>query len=439
MNQNTELLYNHRSHLANSDLNKETILQTDRRLRGAIIGHGYIASKGHLPAYQARTRSEDDVEIIAIADITPKRLEQAQRDTLHSVRLYNSYEEMLLKERANLDFVDVATPPSTHAEIINYALDLGLHVLCEKPITTTPREIQEIIQKAEQVQRVVFPVHNYKHAPVVKAINEIIESGNIGEVSSVTLQTFRNTHALGVPEWNPHWRRDHSYSGGGIAMDHGSHSFYLTFNWLNSYPLSVTANKHILRPNWSLLPLQLNQQQSSELYLDRLASDIDNEKNSHPTEDNFTATLKFPHGLANLHLSWTAGIRKVLYTVQGTRGAIIVDDDEMQIATMNTNEVASTAAAIPNSANGYGGIKWDIKKYSISSHWMDSGHTTWFNSLFNSFAHAIYAGDYINRELLEAALCVEVINAAYTSANNQSKEIAISQDLIKRINVGKLN
>ena len=69
------------------------------------------------------------------------------------------------------------------------------------------------------------------HASVVKAINEIIDSGKIGKVRSVTLNTFRNTHAKGVREWKTDWRRHKKWSGGGITMDHGSHSFYLTFDW----------------------------------------------------------------------------------------------------------------------------------------------------------------------------------------------------------------
>ena len=57
----------------------------------------------------------------------------------------------------------------------------------------------------------------------------------------MTLQTFRNTHAKGVSEWRPNWRRERKYSGGGIAMDHGSHTFYLAFEWLKSYPTSISA------------------------------------------------------------------------------------------------------------------------------------------------------------------------------------------------------
>src|SRR6185436_3538833 len=143
---------------------------------------------------------------------------------------------------------------------------------------------------------------NYMHAPAIRAIGEIIHSGQIGKVHSVTLNIYRDTHAKGITGWNSDWRRESRYSGGGIAMDHGSHSFYLTFDWLGSYPTSVIAKMSNLEPG------------------------------KYDTEDNFTAVLTFPNGIAHSHLTWTAGVRKVIYTVQGDRGAITVDDDDLQIA-----------------------------------------------------------------------------------------------------------
>lgn len=61
----------------------------------------------------------------------------------------------------------------------------------------------------------------------MQVISEAIRSGKLGDITAVTLQTFRNTHAKGVQEWKTDWRREQKYSGGGIAMDHGSHTFIL--------------------------------------------------------------------------------------------------------------------------------------------------------------------------------------------------------------------
>lgn len=359
-----------------------------KRLRGAVIGYGFISGKGHIPAYLQRATEQGDVEIVAVADICEARRARAQ-EALPKARIYSDYKALLDKEAANLDFVDISTPPCDHATIAHAAFDHGLHVLCEKPLTTSLEDARSMLEHAIRAKRVIFPCHNYKHAPVVKAIQEIISSGKIGKVRSITLSTYRNTHAKGVTEWKTNWRREKKYSGGGIAMDHGSHTFYLTFDWMGSYPTSVTAKMTNLEPaKWD-------------------------------TEDNFSAVLTFPNGMAHAHLTWTAGVRKVIYTVQGERGAITVDDDDMQIALMKQTKGPDVAQ---------GAVTWDVEKRSIASHWMDASHVSWFNSLFDQFKTAIEKNDYVGKEAREAYLCIQLISAAYTSAQEGSRELPLSTE-----------
>lgn len=350
-------------------------------LRGAIIGYGFISGKGHAPAYQSRIKEKGDVRIEAIADICPARLEVA-RQAWPEARLYDSGEKLIEAERDRIDFVDVSTPPCDHYSLSRAALEAGLHVLCEKPLTTTAADAATLLRIARERRRVLFPCHNYKHAPVVKAIGSLIESGRIGRVRSVTLSTFRNTHARGVLEWRTDWRREHRYSGGGIAMDHGSHSFYLTFEWLASYPTALSAKLSTLDSRWD-------------------------------TEDNFSTVVTFPTGEAHLYLSWTAGVRKVIYTIQGTNGAITVDDDDMQIDEMYPCE------------DGPNGFSWKKERVNIASHWMDASHVSWFNSLFDQYRAAIAAGDFAGKEAEEAWRCVSLIETAYRSASERCRELEL--------------
>jgi predicted dehydrogenase len=359
---------------------------TRERLRGAVVGYGFISSRGHLPAYLHRARRQRDVEIVAVADICPARRELARR-TLPGVRIYDGHCSLLEAEAHGLDFLDICTPPSDHSEIARAALERGLHVLCEKPLAPTMSEASLLLETAAAVRRVIFPCHNYKHAPVVKAIREVIQSGRIGTVRSVTLNTFRNTFARGVPEWRPDWRRERRFSGGGIAMDHGSHTFYLAFEWMGGYPTAVSAKM-------------------TTLGLD-----------DHDTEDNFTAVLTFPRGLAHAHLSWTAGVRKVIYTLQGDLGAITVDDDELQIATGHRGTMASPRA------------RWSFEKRSVSSHWMDASHTQWFDSLFDEFKSAIEEGAFVGKEARDAYFCIQTISNAYRSADEGCREVALGTEI----------
>ena len=340
-------------------------------LKGAIVGYGFISARGHHPAYAQR----DDVEIVAVADVAEARLEAAKA-AAPQARLYRSWQELFAAER-RLDFVDVCTPPTSHFAIAEAALAKGIHVLCEKPITATLAEAVALARAARAHRRVVFPAHNYKHAPVVKFAQEVIRSGRIGSVRAVTLNTFRTTHAKGVPEWKTDWRRDKKLAGGGIAMDHGAHSFYLTFAWLGALPTQVTAKTLTLDRQWD-------------------------------TEDNLNCVLTFPQGFAHAFLTWTAGVRKVVYTLQGTHGALVIDDDEFELTSFGKTE-----------------------KGLIESDWMDASHTKWFNSLFDQFASAMRSGDFVNRELREAVACIQIIETCYRSNEEGSRELPLTLDVME--------
>ncbi len=344
-----------------------------RTLRGAIIGYGFISERGHVPAY--RLSGATKFEVVAVADACAARREKAH-EALPGARIYASHEELLSAEQGRIDFVDVTTPPSDHARIARDALSRGLHVLCEKPLATSGQEARAMATHAREMRRVLFPCHNYKRAPVIQAVRQILSAGLIGPVKLVTLQTFRNTHAKGVDDWRRDWRRENRFSGGGIAMDHGSHTFYLAFDWLESYPTAVTATMST--------------------------------SNGFDTEDNFSCAMTFPKGTATAHLSWTAGVRKVLYTIHGEAGAIRVEDDDLEVAVM------SGASAGP--------VTWETKKQKIASEWMDASHVGWFRSLFDDFAAAVDRDDFFGKETEDSVRCIELISTAYASARDRSIE-----------------
>src|SRR4051812_35162989 len=98
-----------------------------RPLKGALIGFGFIAEKGHVPAYLAAPGS---FEIVAVAEICAARRDKV-KSLLPNARVYPDTKTLLQTER-ELDFVDIATPPCDHAAIAHAAFEHGLHVFCEK-------------------------------------------------------------------------------------------------------------------------------------------------------------------------------------------------------------------------------------------------------------------------------------------------------------------
>jgi predicted dehydrogenase len=353
-----------------------------RPLQGALIGFGFIAERGHVPAYLT---APDKIQIAAVADVCAARREKA-RQILPHARIYADTKTLLTAEARQLDFVDIATPPCDHAAIAHAAFEHGLHVFCEKPVATSAADARSMLDHAIAAKRVFFPSHNYKHAPVIKAIRQVLESGELGAIHLVTLDTFRTTHAKGVADWQPDWRRSRKTSGGGIAMDHGSHTFYLAFDWLASQPTAITAKMSNL--------------------------------STFDTEDNFSCTVTFPTGIAVAQLTWNSGFRKVIYTIHGANGAIKVEDDEIEIHRKRA------------------GGQVDVERLSAASHWMDASHAEWFKALQVEFVQAIRTGQWVGPEARDAAMCVQLIETAYASARADSKQLAIGAERAAVVKVG---
>jgi predicted dehydrogenase len=342
---------------------------------GAIIGFGFIAEKGHLPAWRAR----GDCAIEAVADVCPARRALA-RQLLPQARIYADAPALLQAESGALQFVDICTPPRDHAAIACAALSRGLHVLCEKPIATSLREAEAVLAEAQRARRVFFPVHNYKHAPSMRAVRELLDRGRIGAVTLVTLDTFRTQHARGVGDWLPDWRRIRKYAGGGIAMDHGAHTFYLVLDWLGGAPESITA---------------------------KMSS-----TGAYDTEDNFSCTVTFPSGIAMARLTWNAAVRKVIYTLHGERGAIRIEDDEIEVSAKPSG---GDQCASPR-----------LERFSVASDWRDASHARWFGSLLDDFTRAIASGEHAGSDARAAVACVKLIETAYASARSGSLEMALT-------------
>src|SRR5579883_1716733 len=121
-----------------------------RALKGALIGFGFIAEKGHVPAYlNGGLGGSNAFEIVAVADVCAARRDRV-RTVLPHARVYSDTKTLLAAEK-QLDFVDIATPPCDHAAIAHAAFEHGLHVFCEKPIATSGADARSMLDHAAAV------------------------------------------------------------------------------------------------------------------------------------------------------------------------------------------------------------------------------------------------------------------------------------------------
>jgi len=174
----------------------------------AIIGYGGM---GSFHVRQARKQLGDIINPIGAFDIRQSRQELAREHGLHA---YES-REALLHDPA-IELVTVATPNDVHKEIVIDALRHGKHVVCEKPVTLSPADLEEMIAVAEETGR-LFTVHqNRRWDPDYRTAKAVLEGGQLGRVFHVESRVHG---CRGVPgDW-----RALKATGGGMLLDWGIH------------------------------------------------------------------------------------------------------------------------------------------------------------------------------------------------------------------------
>lgn len=209
---------------------------SERVLRVGIIGCGNVALNFHLPAYQGL---RDRFEVVALADPTPDRLELGRAKAgLPPERVHLDAADLLARD--DVDVVDVATPQHLHREIVVAAAVAGKHVLCEKPVAAIPAEAAQMVAAAQQAGVVLGVVHNYLFFPEVVALRSILESGEIGDVRTVSVDMLGVVDSPGAAGYRPHWRKDPAASGGGVLVDM-LHGVYLAEHLLGAPIRAVAA------------------------------------------------------------------------------------------------------------------------------------------------------------------------------------------------------
>jgi xylose dehydrogenase (NAD/NADP) len=146
-------------------------------VRWGIISTAHI-NRLVIPGAQA----SDQVELIAVASRDQARAEEYARQW-EIGRAYGSYEALL--EDPDVEAVYVSLPNTLHAEWSIRALEAGKHVLCEKPFSRHPEEVEAAFDAADRASRLLSEAFMYRHNPQTKRLAELVSSGAIGELRLV--------------------------------------------------------------------------------------------------------------------------------------------------------------------------------------------------------------------------------------------------------------
>ncbi len=156
-----------------------------------------------------------------------------QRLGLAPDRSYGDWREMLAGERNRPDRVElvtVATPNSTHYEISKAFLEAGIHVLCEKPMTVTEAEAEDLVKTARAVGRICAVNYGYTGYALVRHMRAMVARGDIGRVRLVVAEFAHGHHADAAGADNPRvrWRYDPAQAGVSAQFaDCGIHALHM--------------------------------------------------------------------------------------------------------------------------------------------------------------------------------------------------------------------
>lgn len=203
------------------------------KLKWGLIGGGEGSQIG--PAHRLGAQADGHFDFVAgaldhRADVGRA---YAQRLGIAADRAYGDWREMLAGESAREDRVDlvtVATPNSTHFEITKAFLEAGFNVLCEKPMTVTVEEGEEIVKIARATGRICAVNYCYSAYPMIRQARAMVRAGELGNIRLVVTNFSHGHHGDAEDADNPRvrWRYDPAMAGvSGQFADCGIHALHM--------------------------------------------------------------------------------------------------------------------------------------------------------------------------------------------------------------------
>lgn len=218
------------------------------KLNWGMIGGGEGSQIG--PAHRLGAQADGNFTLAAAAlDADPQKgRAYAQRLGVAPDRAYGDWREMLEGERGRddrVDLVTVATPNATHFEITKAFLEAGFHVLCEKPMTMTVAEGEDIVRVARAAGRICAVNYCYSAYPMVREMRAMVRSGQIGRVRLVVTNFSHGHHGDATDADNPRvrWRYDPAMAGvSGQFADCGIHALHMASFITGNHVEKVSAD-----------------------------------------------------------------------------------------------------------------------------------------------------------------------------------------------------
>ena len=272
-----------------------------QKIRLGMVGGGSGAFIGGVHRMAARIDDHFDLVAGALSSTAEKSLASGRELGLDPERCYGSFEEMAAREAARpdgIEAVSIVTPNHVHYPAAKAFLERGIHVICDKPLTSSLEDAKKLKSVADKARALFVLTHNYTGYPMVRQAREMVAGGQLGQIRVVQVEYAQDWLTEAVEQTGAKqavWRTDPKQSGvGGAIGDIGTHAFNLA-----SFVTGLT--------------------------LDSLAADLDSFVDGRRVDDNGHVLLRFAGGAKGM--LWCSQVapgneNALKLRVYGTKGGL---------------------------------------------------------------------------------------------------------------------
>lgn len=232
-----------------------------RKLRMGLVGGGQGSFIGRVHSIAACLDNRATVAAGALSSNPERSKASAEDYDIPTARAYGSYKELIEKELAmpasdRIDFISVTTPNHTHYEIAKAAVEAGINVVCDKPMTFDLKQAEDLATAVAKSGVVFALTHNYTGYPLVRQAREMILSGELGEIQAVRacyIQGWLRTRLEESDQKQAAWRTDPSKSGAaGCFGDIATHAYNLGRYMTGLLPAEISCHLKTFEPGRKL-------------------------------------------------------------------------------------------------------------------------------------------------------------------------------------------
>ncbi len=199
------------------------------RIRLGMVGGGKDAFIGAV--HRIASRLDDHFELVAGALSSTPEKSRASGEALSIPRVYDDFKAMAIREarlKNGIEAVSIVTPNHLHYAVAREFLKRGIHVICDKPLTSNLPDAKKLVKAAEASGAIFVLTHNYTGYPMVRQARQMVTNGDIGKIRVVQVEYSQDWLSVEQDFKQAEWRTDPARSGaGGSTGDIGTHAFNL--------------------------------------------------------------------------------------------------------------------------------------------------------------------------------------------------------------------